>query len=173
MDKHNRKTVILVIVLIIFAGLIYVMPAKPKIDKSDYSSLEVYYFYLETCPSCQAVKPYITYLENKYPNIAFQKYELMQEEGIDKFDYYSEKFNNVDRGVPFAVLISDKEERSFLGRIEILELEKTITEKLELPTPAKTYEVPDSMRDDCNECHLNRNLAPPSTYTCEYCCHGP
>lgn len=138
------------------------------------SDFAVYYFYLRTCPNCQAVKPYMTYLESKYTQITFHKYDLKNNEGVKEFAFYSDMTNNPRGGVPFAVLAGDEggEMMSFLGRIEVMELEKAICSKLGLPVPTKVYEMPAPLVEGCKECHIERNLPMPSTYSCEYCCHS-
>ncbi|MFQ6135903.1 MAG: TlpA family protein disulfide reductase [Candidatus Hydrothermarchaeales archaeon] len=177
--KYSGKTIIFVafILLMVFIGLIYILPTRsePKQPTSiDDLNLEVYYFYLRTCPSCQAVKPYITYLESKYPQIEFHKYDLKDNEGLDEFAYFSDKMGNTEGGVPFAIFVDRSDERmvSFLGRTKVLELEKAICTKLDLPAPTKTFEVTAPMAEDCKGCHSKRNLPPPSAYSCEFCCHG-
>lgn len=162
--KTKVKPVVVLAVLLVFAAsLATYFYFKPE--------TKVLYFYLPTCPSCQAVKPYMTYLEDKYPMIKFQKYNLREGEGTREFEYLSKKLGNAEGGVPFAVLM-DNQTTGFLGRGEVLNLEKAICGELDINCPNQTYEVPPAAQSDCMECHKKRNLPPPSRYTCEACCHS-
>jgi len=174
-DKGKPKNIILIIFLVVFVGLgvnLFFNSKSIEVEPNNLTDIKILYFYLPTCPNCQAVKPYMTYLENKYPQITFYKYNLQKNEGAREFNYYRKKFGNRNGGVPFAIFVSKDQEKAFLGRTDVLNLERSITEKLNLPLPNQTYEIPPTKVGNCIDCHQKKDIPPPSTYTCETCCHS-
>jgi thiol-disulfide isomerase/thioredoxin len=96
-DKGKSKNIILIIFLVVFIGLginLLSNSKSIKIESNNLTDIKILYFYLPTCPNCQAVKPYMTYLENKYPQVTFYKYNLRENEGTSEFNYYRKKFDN-------------------------------------------------------------------------------
>lgn len=174
--KDNKKAIIFAALFLVAASIGFKIITSDDVGETPEgkSLITLHYFYLRTCPNCQAVKPYMTYIENKYPEVTFHKYDLKNNEGGIEFSFYSHKLDNPSGGVPFAVLVGDdgREMTSFLGRVEVMELEKAITTKLKLPAPTKNYEVPEIMVEGCKECHVAKNLPMPSTYSCDFCCHS-
>ncbi len=180
--KNRSRNIVLIIILVVFIGVgINIFHDSKPVNRTEAGSnnsldhlteIKVIYFYIPTCPNCQAVKPYMAYLESKYPQVTFYKYNVKENEGIREFDYYRKKFDNKRGGVPFAIFVGKDTEKAFLGRTDVLNLEKSIAEELNLPLPNQTYEIPPTRVGNCIDCHQKRDIPPPSTYSCETCCHS-
>jgi hypothetical protein len=72
--------------------------------------------------------------------------------------------------VPTAVIIHDNNTTILLGWREVAKVGYNLN-KLGIDTPDVFYRHESYDVQDCVNCHNKRNIAPPSTYNCTYCCH--
>lgn len=142
--------------------------------------IKIDYFYYPTCPNCIACSPFIDYLQVQY-NISIDKHNVHEE----KEQPLAQKFNVT--GVPMLV-INFKSDRTytFVGATKVPESEYIIANLTNSPQPERPFNTSYVLdARTCVNCHqpteeqklinpeLERNqaLPPPSTYSCNYCCH--
>ncbi len=183
----KRFAILAVIILAIIAGCVSQENAEnpaskpsetvkttptPTPEKVAAEKPVVYYFYHPRCPNCQAVEPLINYLVNS-SNIEFD---------ICNVQFFSNCTNESralalavkDKtgffGTPTAVVKVGQNYTVFIGKFEVMEMVKFLGNYSELPE-VKLNESTYSIKE-CLDCHEERGLDPPSTYTCSYCCHS-
>ncbi len=151
-------------------------PAEdPKSSESGIErqiKLRVYYFYHPECPNCQAVEPLIDYLLNS-TNISFDvcNVEYFSNcSNMSKQLAFSVKEKTGFFGTPTAVVQENKTFRVFIGKYQVVEMVNYLRNFTYIPDiPLKNTSM---SVEQCLSCHEERNLKPPSTMTCSYCCHG-
>ncbi len=134
--------------------------------------VKIYYFYSPTCPNCREVEPFISYLKNS-TDVSFVVCN------VKNFDSCSDESKSVAKsvykklgffGVPTAVVEVKGNRTVFVGKYEVLRLSEFLermgykVERIEIKE--KKYDV-----SECLNCHRERKIPPPSTFTCSYCCH--
>ncbi len=152
--------------LLLFAGCI------SSTTEGDGYILDVYYFYHPKCPNCIATAPYISYLEEKY-NLDIRQIDVSKVSNRELVEVW-----NIT-AVPTLIIITSRgdssEEYRYVGRIDVPKAEPLIARLMGMPAPEKPYNINISELDpmQCLACHAQRQLPPPSTYSCTACCHTP
>ena len=157
--------VILLLALVVGAAIHQAAAAKPLLFK-------VKYFYSPTCPNCIAVKPFIEYLQTRYG---------VQIEWIDVTNHSEAVEEEVEAwnitAVPTLLVLTVEGDRVggyyYVGRIGVLDAEPFLAELMGMPPPERPYNINETRLDPmtCLQCHAQRNLSMPSTYSCDACCH--
>ena len=135
-------------------------------------SVKVYYFYHPRCPNCIAVEPLINYLLNNTEiNFEMCNVEFFNNcSNMSKQLAFSVKKKTGFFGTPTAVVQENKNFRVFVGKYQVIEMVDYLRNYTYIPEiPLKDTEMP---VEECLSCHEMRNIDPPSTMTCSYCCHG-
>lgn len=134
--------------------------------------LRIYYFYHPKCPNCQAVEPLIEYLLNN-TEINFEMCNVQYFNNCSVMSRqlaYSLKEKTGFFGTPTAIIQEDGKFKVFVGKYQMLDMVgylRNYTDIPEIPLKEEKMNV-----EECFNCHEKRNLKPPSTMTCSYCCHG-
>ncbi len=75
----------------------YVPPKMPTYNFSnvtdDQGRLIVYFFYSPRCEACVAIRPVITALEGKYPNVDWHEYDITTWNGTDAYVEFANEYN--------------------------------------------------------------------------------
>ncbi len=130
---------------------------------------KVYFYYLPKCPSCEKIKPY---MEKMRQEVVGAEFEFCD---VSNYTTCSNKSLNVANnsdleGMPTVILIEGNNTTVMLGWKEVGNLSQNLRE-LGVESPNVTYRYQTYEIADCINCHEQRNLPPPSTYNCTYCCH--
>ena len=163
----SRGWVFWVAIFLIAGGLFYIIHSGSKQDKQEPS---IYYFYRSTCPNCIATEPFIDYLEKEY-GVEINRYEVRDPQWRWLVDYY-----NIT-AVPTLIIqypVDDTvKEWRFVNRLNVPKAEYIIANLTGKPEPKKPYNINMTQLDPmtCAVCHAQRQLPPPSTYSCTSCCH--
>ncbi len=135
--------------------------------------IRIYYFYNPACPNCKVVEPYIHYLINN-TNVTFELCNVKNFENCSNTSKSIAKSIYKEKGyfgVPTAVAYENGNYTIFIGWKNVLKLTEFLEKrgyeirKVEINKTAYNLK-------ECIECHKKRNLLPPSTFNCTYCCHG-
>jgi len=179
MRATNRILVMLIAILLV--GGCNTVGTEEKAggegSNPDTTTLSIDYYFDPDCPNCLAVSPYIDYLQNKYP-VDINKHNVEKEKSFDR---------NIS-GVPTLIVEGQK----FVGRQEVAKAESTIARLVGREPPERhfntSYQIDPAYCLNCHEATgeqkklVNRSeqlkltnreelLPPPSTYSCENCCH--
>jgi len=166
-------------------GTLYVEVSSPKNITHSYirtlklsykpniKTIKVFYYHSPTCPSCTKVKPYMDELK-KCEGIEFDFCD------VTNFNSCSEDsqqlIKNVNPiGVPFVVVqVKEDDEvmdqKTYVGWKNITEVGDYLA-KLGIQIPKICLAGDCRSIQECVNCHNQRGLAPPSTFSCSYCCH--
>ncbi len=143
-----------------------------NVSKAERNLIKVYYFFHPECPNCQAVKPLIDYLLNS-TDITFDMCNVeyfSNCSNMSKQLAYTIKEKTGFFGTPTAVIQENNSFRVFIGKYQVVEMVSYLRNYTYIPNiPLKNTEMP---VERCFACHEKKNLRPPSTMTCSYCCHG-
>lgn len=128
---------------------------------------KVFFYYIPKCPSCEKIKPYMNLMREEVEDVDFDFCD------VSKFSECSNESQEiVDEnellGTPTVFLIYNNTITSFVGWREVSKLGYRLNE-LGIDTPDVIFNESHDLQ--CIVCHEQRNLPPPSTYTCTYCCH--
>ena len=155
----------------------YEAPSTPQESKSqdtgrNAGDLKVYYFYHPRCPNCQAVEPPIDYLLNN-TEINFEMCNVQHFNycsGMSRQLAYSLKEKTGFFGTPTAIIQENGKFTVFIGKYQMVDMVGYLRNYTYIPEiPLKDTQM---NVEECFECHEKRDLEPPSTMTCSYCCHG-
>jgi len=119
----NTIKIVVAIFIVIAIGGIVVLVGNSKAPAGSpeiagipgNGSLTVYYFYGAECPHCAAVKPVITSLTEKYPQVTFEELEVWHNQTNQAMmDKVNTQLGITDAGVPevvvdTTVLIGDRD----------------------------------------------------------------
>ncbi|NCO84433.1 MAG: hypothetical protein COS28_01020 [Nitrospirae bacterium CG02_land_8_20_14_3_00_44_33] len=143
------------------------------------SKMEIFYFYSPECPNCKEVKPFIESLrdELKKKKTKFVELNVKEHEGwnpIYKFlaQKISQKINTDFIPLPTATVRHRERFYTFIGKDEIINhlndflLSHAGIKKITARLNKQSLNVA-----ECISCHTARNLPPPSTLNCTFCCH--
>jgi len=151
-----------VLVLLLALSLLFVCCSeKPEI--------KVYFYYSPKCPACRMVKPYMNLLKEKVKDVKFDfcnVYDLKNcsNESIAVAHKYPFMY------IPTVIVIAGNDVTKLTGSYEVLRLGK-ILESHGIKTPKIVFENISYSVDECISCHEERNIPPPSNFSCSYCCH--
>lgn len=131
---------------------------------------KVYFYYIPKCPSCEKIKPYMNLMREEVRNVDFDfcdvsRFSECSNESIMVAD------TNELVGTPTVFLIHNNTTTPLVGWKEVSKLGFRLNE-LGIDTPDVIYRNETHDLQECIICHEERNLPPPSTYTCTYCCHN-
>ncbi|MFP3909681.1 MAG: thioredoxin family protein [Archaeoglobaceae archaeon] len=131
---------------------------------------EVYFYYLPKCPSCEKIKPYMEKMRQEVVDAQFEFCD------VSNYTSCSNKSlnvaNNSDlKGMPTVILVHGRNTTIMLGWKEVGNLSQSLRD-LGIESPNVTYRYRTYEIEDCVNCHNQRDLPPPSTYNCTYCCHN-
>ena len=140
------------------------------IHNSSSDNPKVFFYYIPKCPSCEKIKPYMNLMREEVEDVDFDFCD------VSKFSECSnESLKVVEKndllGTPTVFLIYDNTTTSFVGWKEVSKLGYRLNE-LGIDTPDVIFRNETHDLQECIVCHEQRNLPPPSTYTCTYCCHN-
>jgi hypothetical protein len=164
----------LLILLVLIAGC-YTPASEVPYQKED---IVLTYYFVDWCGNCQDSALVIKYINENY-NISYVPMNLTDKviNDSETISYLKmvEEFNLGDGGVPIVFLQNQitGESRVYLGRIEIrTQVEDQIRGWKGLPDASRGgYGKVAFSQSECNTCHSERGLEPPSTYNCTSCCH--
>lgn len=138
---------------------------------------QVFFYYIPGCPSCETVKPYMFLMKEEVSEVEFEFCNVLYSSSSNSSTSICSKEslklfeeNNISV-IPVVVLINGDEKTILTGWKEVGALGKEL-KKLGINTPELVYNQQNYSVDDCVSCHEERNLQPPSTYSCTYCCHS-
>lgn len=84
----------------------------------NWRHLDIYYFYSDTCPHCQEVKPYIMNLSKRY-NITFCNVKSLDEECLKIARELEVKYTP-------TIVVKNKGTSIFVGSNEVIKFTKTL-----------------------------------------------
>lgn len=130
---------------------------------------KVYFYYLPKCPSCEKIKPYMEKMKQEVTGAQFDfcdvsNYSACSNKSLNVAD------NNDLEGMPTVILVHGNNTTVMLGWKKVGNLSQNLRE-LGVESPNVTYKYRTYEIEDCINCHEQRDLPPPSTYNCTYCCH--
>ncbi len=133
---------------------------------------KVYYYFSPRCPNCIAVDPLINFLKNN----SSIKFDICNVDDFKNCTNESKEIAYMVKkklgffGTPIAVVFSNGKTKIFIGKYQVLNMVKYLSNSTKLPEVSlnnSRFSV-----KDCIECHEKRNISPPSHYSCTYCCHN-
>jgi thiol-disulfide isomerase/thioredoxin len=107
MFKILLKTILVLVFLVVSVSYTYAQEETVNLVKESQLSygVNVYFFWGDGCPHCTFEKPFLAGLENKYPSIKVQAYEVWKSEKYRNYLVEVAKKLNIDvLGVPFTVV---------------------------------------------------------------------
>ena len=131
--------------------------------------IQVFFFYSPYCPHCQEVKPYMRLLREKlgrevefhFCNVAKWNCSPESLEIAKKYPF---------EWIPTVIVIANGKVYKLTGTTQVLKLGEILKKYGINPPPVvfenKTYSV-----EECIGCHEERNIPPPTNFTCDHCCH--
>lgn len=94
--------------IVLHAVLFALIPQVAAQETEEPVRLNVYYFWGDGCPYCEALKPFLEELPNRYPGVALQSYEVWNvPQNREIFFSMAGKFGFEPGGVP-AVFLGDR-----------------------------------------------------------------
>jgi len=138
----------------------------------------VFFYYIPGCPSCETVKPYLFLMKDEVREVEFEFCNVLNHSSssstvpsnCSKESLILLEENSISV-IPVVILVNGNEKTILTGWKEVGTLGKEL-KKLGIDTPNVVYNQQNYNIDDCLSCHEDRNLQPPSTYSCTYCCHS-
>lgn len=93
-----------IFILLIFSMFIFNSCIENNQNTESYKA-ELHFFWGEGCPHCENQKPFLTKMDEKYPELKINMYEIYKNtENKKLMDEMNTKLNADARGVPFTVV---------------------------------------------------------------------
>ena len=90
---------------ILFFLTIFLFGGFLSANAQEQEPLNIYFFWGEGCPHCESEKPFLTKMEQKYPQIKVQQFEVWNNaENRKLLIEFGKKLNADVSGVPFTVI---------------------------------------------------------------------
>ena len=117
--KYIKKIIFLFIICIMFIPMVYA--------DTDKNLVNIYLFYMDSCPHCAAEKKLLAEVEEKYDNVRIYMYEVTKSDSnMDLAKEIADMYDTKLTGFPFTVIANkvfkgfnyDTYKSKFLGTIE-------------------------------------------------------
>lgn len=131
---------------------------------------KVYFYYLPKCPSCEKIKPYMEKMKQEVTGAQFDFCDVSNYSSCTNRSLNVANSSDL-KGMPTVILVNGNNTTIMLGWKEVGNLSQNLRE-LGVESPNVTYRYRTYEVEDCIKCHNQRDLPPPSTYTCTQCCHS-
>ncbi len=170
--------------LLIALGLILFMAGCTKSDQNQNQNesekalpgYTIYFYYSPLCPWCRMVKPYVQLLKNETANFSQLSIIMCDARKLqscpDNASYIAKEVKL--RGIPTAVIVngtSGKIDEVYVGADKVAKLGEFLVKHGYNVTAYYSIGGLNYTVKDCISCHVKKNLKPPSTYSCNACCH--
>ncbi len=138
--------------------------------------VDLVYFYDPRCPNCRAVEPYISLLEKelKKKDIHFERCSVPDVDTCSvkaRFILYT-IYPKGNIRIPTVGVKHSKNISVFIGRLDVIKVGSYLNKNFGVPEVKAQLQDVNYPVEECLKCHQERNIKPPSTYTCTYCCHN-
>jgi len=145
---------------------------------AEIAKIEVFYYYSPDCPNCSSVRPFVDELKGELAKKKIKFVELNVKEPFSWNPIYrllAEKIVAALKTdfipIPTASVRFRGRFRTAIGKEEVLHLNDFFhqyagTRLLTAKLNEQAFKI-----EDCLACHKARNLPPPSTLNCTFCCH--
>lgn len=162
-----RKLIPLLVICLILIGCSEKMTQKPTPSVENHE-IRVYFYYSPKCPACRMVKPYMNLLKEKVEGVKFDFCNVNDLKNCSN-DSIAVAHRYPFMYIPTVIVIAENITK-LTGSYEVLKLGK-ILESYGIKTPEVVFENVSYSVDECIKCHEERNIPPPSNFTCDHCCH--
>ncbi|HID43754.1 MAG TPA: hypothetical protein EYP30_08305 [Archaeoglobaceae archaeon] len=172
---NNFGTVFIVLFILILSGCIQNQESNNEVLDQNSSlnaqkTPKVFFYYIPKCPSCEKIKPYMNLMREEVEGVEFDFCD------ITRFSECSNESLEIMTsselvGTPTVFLIYSNTTVVLIGWKNVAKLGYRLNE-LGIDTPDVVYRNESHDLQECITCHEQKNLPPPTTYTCTYCCHN-